>query len=160
LLAARANCWRVGRVRGRDAKLDAAFADADRYYHPNHEGVAFPLSNEPQTDPMKRIAEWRTQKSTRMSKRILTLGNFLNVDVGLTSRRQLTTLADELKKWIGHHGRLNGGWLLTFETSSIQGKSTPDGVIAICCAKTERARRISLIASSRSTKIPRRLMPQ
>jgi hypothetical protein len=72
-----------------------------------------------------------------MNKRILTLGNFLNVDVELTSRRQLTALAEEIKKRVLYHGRLNGGWLLTFETNSIQGKSTPDGVIARLCKLIE-----------------------
>jgi hypothetical protein len=73
-----------------------------------------------------------------MSKRIVTLGDFLNVDVELTSRRQLKALAGELKKRILYHGRLNDGWLLTFETNSIQGKSTPDGVIARLCKLIEK----------------------
>jgi hypothetical protein len=72
-----------------------------------------------------------------MSKRIVTLGDFLNVDVELTSRRPLKALADELNKWILYHGPANGRWLLTFETNSIQGKSTPDGVIAMLCKLIE-----------------------
>ena len=68
-----------------------------------------------------------------MSKPFPVAGDFLNVDVELICRRRLTVLVDELKKWILYDGRINGGWLLSFETNSIRGKSTPDGVISKLC---------------------------
>jgi hypothetical protein len=72
-----------------------------------------------------------------MSKRNDTVGSFLNVDVELTSPRELKTLAREVEKWILYSGRTNNGWLLTFETNSYAGKSTPDGVIAKLCKLIE-----------------------
>jgi hypothetical protein len=72
-----------------------------------------------------------------MSKCILTFGDFLNVDVEVTSRRRSKSLADELETRILYHGKIKSVWLLTFEMSSIQGKSTPDGVIGKLCKLIE-----------------------
>ncbi len=86
---------------------------------------------------MLKSPRYSAIKPTRMNKRILTPGNFLNVDVELTSRRPLPALAVELNKWILFHGEQKGGWLLALETNSIHGKSTPDGVIARLCKLIE-----------------------
>jgi hypothetical protein len=65
-----------------------------------------------------------------MTKR---LGDFLNVDVELTSPRQLRALVGEIEAGILQNRRTTNGWLLVFETDSYHGKSTPDSVIAKLC---------------------------